>query len=100
MVCTKARRAQAVSWQAIRRLRTRIWRSFPPVGMSLTRWIGLAWMRVVTTPTRGAGSFEGFGLEEDLLSISIVGCVDDAVVSEVQKNRRRVASTGILERGS
>lgn len=46
-------------------------------------------------PTRGAGSFEGFGLEEDLLSISIVGCVDDAVVSEVQENRRRVESTGI-----
>ncbi len=66
----------------------------PPVGMSLTWWIGLAWMRAVTTPHE-VGGFEGFGLDQDLLSISFVGCVDDAVVSEVQENRRRVESTGI-----
>lgn len=71
----------------------------PPVGMSLTRWIGLEWMPAVTTPHE-VGSFEGFGLDEDLSSSRIVGCVDDLVVSEVQKNRRGVASTGILERGS
>lgn len=49
--------------------------------------------------TGGAAGFSGNRLDEKLPSGRIVGCVDDAVVSEVEKKRRGSGSAGILEHG-
>ena len=48
----------------------------------------------------GAGRFGGDRFNEDLSSGSLMGGGDDAIVGEVEQNRRSVDWPGILEHGS